>query len=325
MSHIVRKVCTIDEDYPADKWLAYFKLVKEDYLKWFLEDGESQRPRLKKCDEALKKYMPEFHKLWQELIKLGQADKQTARMLSLYCPSSYKRGCTQAVWSRYSPILVRNYDYDPKLFEARIVKSKWHETEVICTTDCLWGALDGINEHGLCLSLAYGGSSVVGEGFGVTLVLRYALEFCKTTKEVVELFKRIPVNMAYNITAVDAYTNVQTIQLTPYDEPRVSACPFAVNQQGGFDLNSFAIFSNSSEREQTIKELLFDPLVSIESFIGAFEYAPLFTSDYDNAFGTLYTSIYNPFLRAAEFRFPGDIRFYQSFAQFIEQEFFVTY
>jgi len=116
-----------------------------------------------------------------------------------------------------------------------------------------------------------------------------------------------------------------TLELSPYDEPKSSPRPFAVNQQGGFNLNSYALFSNSEERQQVIKELLFDPLVSIESFISAFSYSPLFSRDYDKGFGTLYTSIYNPFLKACEFRFPGEITIYQSFAHFIEQDFMVAY
>jgi predicted choloylglycine hydrolase len=325
MSYLTKKITSINEDYPGEKWLSFYQKVSWGYRQWFLQNDSHTHPELSECKEALEYYMPEFVPLWEHLIRLADADEIMANMLSLYSPASYKRGCSQAVWTRYSPILVRNYDYSPSLFEGRIVKSKWFNTQVICTTDCLWGALDGMNEHGLSVSLAYGGNDVMGKGFGVTLVVRYVLEFCKNTLEAIEVLKKIPVNMAYNITLIDAWNHVATVQLSPIEKPNVTSSPFAVNQQGKFDLSTYSIFSNSSEREQVLSEILFDPLVSIESFVAAFAYEPLFTTDYKNNFGTLYTAIYNSFLRACEFRFPGQIKIYQSFDNFIDHDILVSY
>ena len=44
-----------------------------------------------------------------------------------------------------------------------------------------------------------------------------------------------------------------------------------------------------------------------------------------NAFGTLYTAIYNPLFRAMEYRWPYHVRMYQSFEVFIEQTLWVSY
>ena len=182
-----------------------------------------------------------------------------------------------------------------------------------------------MNQHGLCVSLAYGGSDVVGEGFGIPLILRYVLEFCQTTQQAIEVLSRIPTHMAYNVTILDSYYDVATVELSPREPPKVSHVPFAVNHQGDFELSNYAMFSRSYERRQAIIERLYDPLVTIESFIDGFEYAPLFTSDYSNHFGTLYTSVYNPQLRAMEVRWPYHVRMYQSFELFVEQEIWVRY
>lgn len=315
----------VDEAYPADKWLDYFRHTDEAYLKWFAQEGEFKRPSLAECRQALETYMPEFVSVWEDLLALTHADDEMARMLSLYCPSPYVTGCSQAVWVRYSPVLVRNYDYSPILFEGRIQKSKWFETEVIATTDCLWGALDGMNEHGLSLSLAFGGSDVVGQGFGIPLILKYVLEFCKTTREAIAVLQRIPTNMAYNITLVDSLFDVVTVELSPIEPPNVLPIPLAVNHQGEMDIGSYALFSKSYERRQAIIDRLYDPLVSIEAFIEAFAYAPLFSTNYDKNFGTLYTAVYNPTLKAMEYRWPHDFRVYQSFENFIEQDFWIHY
>ena len=49
------------------------------------------------------------------------------------------------------------------------------------------------------------------------------------------------------------------------------------------------------------------------------------STDYANAFGTLYTAIYNPLFRAMEYRWPYHVRMYQSFEVFIEQTLWVSY
>ncbi len=325
MSVWSKRFISVDEAYPGDKWLDYYQQTDEAYLKWFLQEGEFKRPSLQECEQALQEYMPEMYTLWQHLVKISGANDELARMLSMYCPTPYVRGCSQAAWTRYSPVLVRNYDYNPNLFEGRIQKSQWFDQQVIATTDCLWGALDGINDQGLCVSLAYGGADVVGKGFGIPLVLMYVLNFCQTTAHAIDVLKRIPINMTYNITLLDAYTHVATVELSPIDEPKISPAPFAVNHQGELDLSSYAIFSNSYERKQAIIDRLYDPMVSIESFIDAFEYDPLFSNNYQNNFGTLYTAVYNPMLKAMEMRWPHQLRMYQSFEYFVEQELWVMY
>ncbi|NOQ36286.1 MAG: hypothetical protein GQ569_10380 [Methylococcaceae bacterium] len=316
---------SVDENYPEEKWLAHYHAAMPSYRNWFASEGELKRPSLLECREALQTYMPEFIPLWEHLIDITGADANDARLLSFYCPAPYLAGCTQAVWSRYSPILVRNYDYAPDYCEGRIMKSCWHDTQVIASTDCLWGVLDGMNEHGLSVSLSFGGKGVVTEGFGMPIILRYILEFCTTVDEAVKVLCRVPAHMAYNIILLDAYGQVRNVELSPFTRPNITYKPFSVNHQGDFALTNYAMFSNSYEREQFILDKLFDPLISIESFVNSFEFSPLFTSNYEQGFGTLYTAIYNPQLRATEYRWPNQIKIYQSFDYFEEYELWINY
>lgn len=325
MSAFIKRFIAVDEPYPGYKWLDFFEHVDQSYMAWFFKEGDIKRPSLEECKSALATYMPELIPLWETLLTLTNADDNLARMLSLYCPTPYVTGCSQAVWSRYSPILVRNYDYNPVLCEGRILKSHWHNTPVIASTDCLWGVLDGMNGHGLSVSLSFGGTDIIGTGFGIPLILRYILEFCSTTEEAINVLERVPTNMSYNVTIIDYYTNVATVELSPITPLTVKRTPFAVNHQGDFELSNYAMFSHSYERKQAIIDRLYDPIVTIESFIDAFEYAPLFTTNYENNFGTLYTAIYNPQLLAMEYRWPYQKRMYQSFELFIEQEVWVRY
>ncbi|PCH61167.1 MAG: hypothetical protein COC04_06340 [Gammaproteobacteria bacterium] len=315
----------VDEESAGDKWLAFYRESIASYRKWFLKEGELSRPSYMQCKQALEQYMPELVPMWEKLLELCDADDVDARLLSFYCPTPYISGCSQAVWMRYNPVLVRNYDYDPLLCEGRILKTKWHDQSVIASSDCLWGVLDGMNEHGLSVSLSFGGREEVGEGFGIPIILRYILEFCKTTAEAAEVLCRIPTHMAYNVTVLDANFHITTIELAPYTEPSVSNIPLAVNHQGDFELTNYGMFSRSYERKQEIIDKLYDPLINIESFINAFEYEPLFASKYNEGFGTLYTAVYNPQLKAMEFRWPYHLRAYQSFEYFEEKEIWVNY
>jgi predicted choloylglycine hydrolase len=315
----------IEEEHPGEKWLDFYRETQLSYREWFKKEGDFSRPSYAQCRLALKEHMPELLPLWEHLLKISDGDDVTARLLSLYCPTPYLAGCSQAVWLRYNPVLVRNYDYDPKLCEGRILKSRWHDTTVIASTDCLWGVLDGMNEHGLSISLSFGGKEDVGEGFGIPLILRYILEFCKTTVEATEVLCRVPTHMAYNVTILDAHFHVNNVEVSPFMSPVVSQTPLAVNHQGDFELTNYAMFSRSHERKQVLIDKLYDPLMSVESFINAFEYDPLFVSNYGDGFGTLYTAVYNPSLRAMEYRWPYHLRHYLSFEHFEEQEFWVTY
>lgn len=313
----------VEENYPGEKWLAHYRTVMPRYRNWFANEGEVNRPSLKQCREAMQSYMPEFVSLWEHLIALASADELDSRLLSFYCPAPYLAGCSQGVWTRYTPILVRNYDYSPEYCEGRILKTRWHGPAVIASSDCLWGVLDGMNEHGLSISLSFGGQETMTEGFGIPIILRYVLEFCKTADEAVQVLCRVPAHMAYNVTALDAYSQVRTVELAPFAAPRITYKPFAVNHQGDYDISNYAMFSRSYERQQFLISKLYDPLTSIESFANAFEYSPLFASNYAQGFGTLYTAIYNPLLRAMEYRWPNK-RMYQSFAMFEEYELLVT-
>lgn len=87
------------------------------------------------------------------------------------------------------------------------------------------GVLDGLNEDGLAVSLTFGGRRIVGEGFGVPLLLRYILEFCTTTREAVEVLKRVPTHMAYNITVLDRSGAFMTVFIAPTGRRSLSRFP----------------------------------------------------------------------------------------------------
>ncbi|HRV95421.1 MAG TPA: carcinine hydrolase/isopenicillin-N N-acyltransferase family protein, partial [Anaerolineae bacterium] len=145
---------SIREDQPGPKWQALFETYWPLYKTWFLSEGPAARPGYVTSAKKLRQHMPELIPIYQQLTDLAGGGDLAARFLSLYCPPAYLSGCSQAVWSGDSPVLVRNYDYSPKLFEGNLLYTRWLRP-VIAMSDCLWGVLDGINDAGLAVSLAF--------------------------------------------------------------------------------------------------------------------------------------------------------------------------
>ena len=127
-----------------------------------------------------------------------------ARFLSHWCPPPLLTACSLAVWDRERHLLVRSYDYPPLLCDTTVLASTWAGTRVVAMTDCVWGAVDGVNEHGLAVAIAFGGRPVVGTGFGIGLVVRYVLQVARDVREALEVLARVPVQLAYNVALTDA-------------------------------------------------------------------------------------------------------------------------
>lgn len=315
----------IEELEPGDAWKVEFKRLLPAYQRWFLAEGDAARPPYLTCVRALREHMPELLPLYERLVDLAGGGDLAARLLSLYRPTPYLTGCSQAVWTRDDPLLARNYDYSPGLWDATLWHTRWHERGVIAMSDCLWGALDGMNDAGLCVSLAFGGSKAVGEGFGIPLVLRYLLEFCETTRQAVGVLCRVPSHMAYNITVLDASADYATVFVSPARPSAVTRRPMATNHQHEIEWRQFAHATASLDRERVLLARLADPHETPERFKRRFMEPPLFSMAFHQGWGTLYTAVYQPSgERVAEYLWPA-YAMRQSFAGFTETELTLDY
>lgn len=308
----------VREDQPDRHWRKHFTQTWPSYRGWFLREGDARRPRLEVCRLRLEQHMPELVEMWDRLVHLTGDDPTAARMLSLYRPTPYLAGCSQAVWVRGEPLLVRNYDYHPSTCEGLFLRSAWNGTRVLASSDCLWGALDGMNEHGLCVALAFGGRREVGDGFGIPLVLRYVLQTCRTCADAVAVLRRVPSHMAYNVTVLDEAGAYAVVHLSPDRKPVVSTAAVATNHQHGIEWSEYAQLTRSTERESALLSYLKNPKLSADAFTQLFLEAPLYATRYQHSFGTLYTAAYAPRRRKVVFLWPHS-RVEQTFDQFQEQ------
>lgn len=314
----------IQELEPGAKVQGLFQRYWPAYRRWFLKEGEAARPSYARSLRLLRRHMPELVPTYERLVELAGGGDTAARFLALYCPPPLFSGCSQAVWTRHPVALVRNYDYPLHLFDGVLLYSAWNGTRVIATSDCLWGVLDGMNEHGLAVSLAFGGRRVAGEGFGITLVLRYILETCRTAREANAVLCRIPVQTAYNVAVLDAGGDYATVCIAPDRAPVVTQTPVSANRQGSIDWPEFEREWQSVRREAILKACLDDPQETLNGLKRRFLQPPVYRASHPNGWGTLYTASYYPQAGELECSWP-DALWFQSFAAFTEGERTVWY
>jgi predicted choloylglycine hydrolase len=305
----------VAEPWPGPRWQARFAQSWPAYRRWFLRDGDAARPSYAVSRRMLRDHMPELVPAWEQLVELAGGGDLAARMLALYGSPPLVSGCSQAVFGRGQPVLVRNYDFDPALLEGVIAATALTGRRVIGMSDCLWGLLDGINDAGLAVSLAFGGRRAAAGGFAVPLVVRYLLETCETTAQAVHALARVPVQASYNLTIVDRGGDAVTSCISPDRPPALARLPVATNHQGGVEWPDHATATASVEREARLIELLDDPAVDEPALIDAFLGPPLRSTAYGSGFGTLYTAVHRPVEGVVEYRWPG-VRWRQSLDAF---------
>ena len=307
----------ISEDSPGPKWAGLFREYWSEYRAWWLKEGETARPTYAMGLRALRTHMPEMVPLYEELCELAGGGDHAARFLSFYTPPPYLASCSQAVWSGKQPVMVRNYDYNPKAFDSLILRTKWMGRKVMGTSDGLWGLVDGVNDKGLSISLTFGGRRVVGEGFGVPLILRYVLQICETAEEAGEVLARVPTHMSYNVTVLDKKRNYLTVMMSPDRPAIITHAAVATNHQENVEWISHARFTATVERERFLLQRLRLHQDPEEKFINAFLRPPLYSTAFAQGFGTLYTAVYRPRKKQMELRWP-DVVWPLSLDEFVE-------
>lgn len=297
----------VDEERPGDRWKALFDETWPEYRRWWLaHDGEG-RPTRSEAEAALGEHMPELVPIHERLVELSGGDDTAAAMLTLWNPPPFIVACSQTVVSDSQtgePVLFRNYDYDPRLFEATVYRSRWGTRRVLGTGDCLWGLVDGINDRGLAVSLTFGGRREVGDGFGVPLVIRYVLEVCDDVAAAIAVLRRLPHQLSYNITLTDRDGAVATVYVAPDRLARVTDRREVTNHPETVEWETHAEWVKSVER-LTYLEQLRAAGTDATAMAAAMTSPPLLARRWDEGFSTLYTAAYRPVSETLTYIWPG--------------------
>jgi predicted choloylglycine hydrolase len=294
------------EQRPGQSMRALFDLWWPSYHRWFLRDGERNRPSYAQSLRALRRHMPELVPAYENLVELVGGSDLEARFLALWDPPPFFAACSIAAWTREgNPSLVRTYDYVPALCETTLLTTSFGRRRTMAMSDCLWGALDGVNEDGLAVALAFGGRRSVGRGFAVTLLLRYLLEQCGDVAQALEAIPAVPVNLSYNIVLVDAGGDSALVQVAPDHPPVVLREPVcACNRQGGTEWPEHAAQTETELREAVLAAALADPAMTLERLEQQFVTEPVFRHPALHTWGTVYAAGYDARARSVRLMWP---------------------
>ena len=300
----------VAEDLPGEKWKALCDQSWPSYRSWFLRNGAMGRASFLECRRALRQHMPELVPTWERLVELAGGGDIEARFLSLWCPPPYIVGCSQAVWvdasGQQGPMLLRNYDFAPALLEGNWLSTRWSGQRVLAMGDCLWGALDGMNESGLAASLSFGGRTVCGDGFGIPLVLRYVLETAQDTASAIAILQRVPTHMSYSVTLLDRHADWATVFLNPDRPVEVTRRQAVTNFQHTVEWPEHARATGACERLAALQAQI-DAGAPAQAAIDSLLREPLYQPAWQRGYGTLYTAAYAPQSGRVELYWPGQV------------------
>ena len=299
---------TLIEDQPGPLWQAQFERLWPAYRSWYLRSGVVDRPGFLESRRALREHMPELVPVWEQLVELAGGGDVESRFLSLWCPPAYIAGCSQAVWvdthGADEPVLLRNYDFAPLLLEGSWLATRWTGPRVAAMGDCIWGALDGLNEAGLAASLSFGGRTVSGTGFGIPLVLRYLLEVANNTAEAIAILQRVPVSMCYTLTLLDAQGDWATVFVAPDRPTEVTRLNAVTNYQHRVEWPEHARATHAVERRDCLQAQV-DVGSTAAQVTDALLHPPLYQTSWLRGYGTLYGAAYRPRSGTVELVWPG--------------------
>jgi predicted choloylglycine hydrolase len=293
------------EDEPGDQIARHLRSAWPVFRRWWHGGtGQRTRPSVSEARARLEEHMPELVPTWQRLSAMLGDDPDAAAALALWNPPAFLTGCSQAAVRAGGPALIRNYDWDYRLYDAVVARTAYQGRRVLGMLDCLWGLLDGVNDAGLAVSLTFGGRPQVGEGFGIPIVIRYVLQVCETAGEAARVLSRIPVHMSYNVTAFDRDGGQATVYLAPDRPATVTDRAVATNYQGTVEWAPYAAAIRTVERQERLEDMLAAG-ADAPSVVAACLRPPLYATKFGAGFGTLYTAEYRPAEGVARYYWPG--------------------
>lgn len=205
-------------------------------------------------------------------------------------------GCSALMKDSY---YVRNYDFSPDLYDARLVFSQPNKGFAsVGFSQQIIGRLDGMNEKGLVIGLHFVNQEYKAQGFLATTIVRMVLEQCATTTEAIQLIKKIPHGYCYNYSITDRQGDSVIVEATPQQQEIIQTRPLPCTNH--FETKSLqrknkVQFGGSLKRKNYLQTLMKENLAPEETFYRFNHHdSPLFFKNYKDYFGTLHTVLYSP-------------------------------
>lgn len=183
---------------------------------------------------------------------------------------------------------VRNYDFGPDFYDARLVLRQPKEAYATCGYSLFGiGLHDGMNEHGLAVGLHFVSTRFHQKGLMAGLIVRIVLDQCRTVQEAAELLSELPHADEYNYSLTDALGYSAIVEAGPFQSHVLRGTRLCCT-------NHFQKTPGQTPSENSLKRFKYiqdHAQVGIASWFDEFRNpdSPLFFHDYENLFGTLHT------------------------------------
>jgi len=172
--------------------------------------------RLAFSESCLPVYQEFFPEILQEIRGIADGQKCDEKKLRAFLFSMYAMppccNCSCfAVANGRNVLFGRNSDFLTELEKSnrnvlyRFTTQSWSFTG---NTTAFVQMEDGVNEHGLAIGLTSVQPTSIKPGMNAGLLLRYFLEKCKSSEEVVGLLHTLPISSAQTFTIADAAGNI---------------------------------------------------------------------------------------------------------------------
>ena len=244
--------------------------------------------------------------LWQEIQ--GIADTLDICPKKLFYQLEHigiNPGCTQ-IASKFEGqcYLARSYDFSDTIYDFRLATNHYKDSYRSIGFACsIYGRLDGMNEHGLAISMAAAGmpgAQSSHEGIHFWTLIRVLLDRCSTVNEARELIRDVPSIAVVNLMLVDASGDMLCVELDgaskEFREPKPNEDYLCATNHFIKKIRpNSSVFKNSTVRYNQAIQLL-QKVRHIDELKEFFELSyPMGACcrDFDNFFGSLHAVIYD--------------------------------
>lgn len=190
----------------------------------FPQDDKNARMHIEKSIEYFDKYCPGIN----DEIR-GVADALGVGMEQIiYYISTYKSrgGCSQMavlpeITANGHIYAARNYEYRPQESDLCLITTKvTGKASHIGFSELMFGRDDGINEHGLFISMSNAAPGITSDSVGVDFwaVIRSVLDSCKNVEQAIEQIQNMPTSCYTNFIVADRNSNVALIEVAGCDK-----------------------------------------------------------------------------------------------------------
>ena len=228
------------------------------------------------------------------------------------------------------PLIGRSYEFTPKTEDLRLCTMRVDGKYAFIGSSLLFfGFTEGMNEHGLVVTMSAGGWPVgatpemrppLDDGFQFWFVVRCALERCKTVDEAVALIMEIPTCGNPNIIVADRSGNAALVEVFGRNKA-VKRIDAQSEEQFVCSTNHFTlpamepfrdpVWVNSQVRYDAIRACLDGEQKvtrqSIKSLLSSEYPQGLACHYYDEGFGTLRSMIFDPVAAEIEMCFGSPV------------------